>query len=69
MLQSWIEEVDAQEQKDTGEYLTRALDEDRLSDRRPLSPRTQGGDLVSHTVVLDTGLLGPGLAGLDHGTS
>jgi hypothetical protein len=33
LLQSWIEEGDAQEQKETGEYLIRALDEDRLSGR------------------------------------
>jgi hypothetical protein len=32
LLQSWIE-GDAQEQKETGEYLIQALDEDRLSDR------------------------------------
>jgi predicted transcriptional regulator len=33
LLQSWIEEGDAQEQKETGEYLVEALDKDRLSDR------------------------------------
>lgn len=33
LLQSWIEEGDTQEQKETGEYLIKALDEDRLSDR------------------------------------
>ena len=33
LLQSWIEGGDAQEQKETGEYLTEALDKDRLSDR------------------------------------
>lgn len=33
LLQSWILEGDAQEQKETGEYLVRSLDEDRLSDR------------------------------------
>lgn len=33
LLQSWILEGDAQEQKETGEYLIRSLDEDRLSDR------------------------------------
>ena len=37
LLQSWMEEGDAQEQKETGEYLIRALDEDRLSNR-PLFP-------------------------------
>jgi hypothetical protein len=34
LLQSWMEEGDVQEQKETGEYLTQVLDEDRLSDRR-----------------------------------
>jgi hypothetical protein len=37
LLQSWIDSGDAQEQKETGEFLVRALDEDRLSDR-PLFP-------------------------------
>lgn|SRR6185312_479161 len=40
LLQSWIEEGDAQEQKETAELLIRTLDEDRLSDRR-LQPSTQ----------------------------
>ena len=39
LLQSWIEGGDAQEQKETGEYLIRVLDEDRLSNR-PLFPRS-----------------------------
>lgn len=34
LLQSWMDEEDAGEQRDTGEYLVRALDGDRLSDRR-----------------------------------
>ena len=34
LLQSWIEEGDAQEQRETGEYLIEALDRDRLSGRR-----------------------------------
>jgi len=34
LLRSWIVEGDPQEQKETGEYLIRALDEDRLSERR-----------------------------------
>jgi hypothetical protein len=34
LLQSWIDEEDSQEQQETGEYLIRALDEDRLSDRK-----------------------------------
>ena len=33
LLQSWIEDGDAQEQKETGEYLIEALDKDRLSNR------------------------------------
>lgn len=33
LLQSWIEEGDAQEQKETGEYLAEALDMDRFSNR------------------------------------
>lgn len=33
LLQSWIE-GDADEQRETGEYLIHALDEDRLSDRK-----------------------------------
>ncbi|HZF07923.1 MAG TPA: hypothetical protein VFE33_03945 [Thermoanaerobaculia bacterium] len=37
LIQSWIEEGDAREQKETGEYLIRALDENRLS-HRPLFP-------------------------------
>ncbi len=34
LLQSWLDEEDTEEQKETGEYLIRALDEDRLSDRK-----------------------------------
>lgn len=34
LLQSWIEEGDAHEQKETGEDLIEALDKDRLSERR-----------------------------------
>ncbi len=33
LLQSWIDEEDAGEQRETGSYLIRALDEDRLSAR------------------------------------
>ncbi len=32
VLQSWIDDEDAQEQQETGQYLVRVLDEDRLSD-------------------------------------
>ncbi len=37
LLQSWMDEGDPEEQRETGEYLIRALDEDRLADR-PLFP-------------------------------
>ncbi|MEG4234673.1 hypothetical protein QUA40_21595 [Microcoleus sp. Pol11C3] len=37
LLRSWIEEGDEQEQTETAEYLRKALDEDRLSNR-PLFP-------------------------------
>ncbi|HWM89416.1 MAG TPA: hypothetical protein VN493_01470 [Thermoanaerobaculia bacterium] len=37
LLQSWIESGDAQEHEETGEFLIRALDEDRPSNR-PLFP-------------------------------
>lgn len=33
LLQTWIDEEDPEEQRETGEYLIHALDEDRLSDR------------------------------------
>lgn len=42
LLQSWIDEGDAEEQTETGEYLIRALDEDRLSDRKLFPPELQG---------------------------
>ncbi|HLO84978.1 MAG TPA: hypothetical protein VK203_08205 [Nostocaceae cyanobacterium] len=34
LLQSWIDESDAEEQQETGEYLINALDENRLSERQ-----------------------------------
>ncbi len=34
LLQSWIDEDDGEEQKETGEYLIQALDENRLSNRQ-----------------------------------
>jgi len=37
LLQSWMDDGDVQEQQETGEFLVKALDEDRLSDR-PLFP-------------------------------
>lgn len=42
LLQSWIVEGDAQEQKETGEYLVQSLDEDRLSDRSLFPPELKG---------------------------
>ena len=42
LFQSWILESDSQEQKETGEYLTRTLDEDRLSDRSLFPPELKG---------------------------
>lgn len=41
LLESWVHE-DAQEQRETGEYLVRALDEDRLSDRPLFPPELKG---------------------------
>ncbi len=44
LLQSWIdEEDDAGEQRETGEYLVRTLDEDRLSGRQ-MFPTEHKGD-------------------------
>lgn len=37
LLQSWLDAGDADDQQETGEYLIRALDEDRLA-HRPLFP-------------------------------
>lgn len=42
LLQSWIEDGDAQEQKETGEYLIEALDQDRLSERRLFPQELKG---------------------------
>jgi hypothetical protein len=42
LLQSWIDDEDPSEQKETGEYLLRALDEDRLSNRRLFPPELKG---------------------------
>jgi hypothetical protein len=38
LLQSWSEEGDLEEQQETGEYLSRALDKDRLADRQLFPP-------------------------------
>ena len=42
LLQSWIDQPDADEQKQTGDFLVRALDEDRLADRRLFPPELEG---------------------------
>lgn len=42
LLQSWLDEGDPEEQQDTGEYLIRALDEDRLADRQLFPPNLKG---------------------------
>lgn len=42
LLKSWAEEGDAAEQRETGEYLLRTLDEDRLPDRKLFPPELQG---------------------------
>ena len=42
LIRSWMDEEDAGEQRETIEYLVRALDEDRLSDRK-LFPRELKG--------------------------
>jgi hypothetical protein len=34
LLQSWIDDEDVEEQQETGQYLIRALDEARLSERK-----------------------------------
>lgn len=38
LLQTWMDEEDATEQQQTGAYLVRALDEDRLSARKLFPP-------------------------------
>ena len=42
LLQTWLDEGDSEEQRETGEYLIRALDEDRLSDRPLFPPELKG---------------------------
>lgn len=42
LSRTWTTEGDAEEQRETGEYLTRVLDEDRLSDRKLFSPELKG---------------------------
>ena len=42
LLQSWIEDENPEEQQETGDYLIRALDEDRLADRPLFPPELKG---------------------------
>jgi hypothetical protein len=42
LLQSWLDDEDDEEQKETGQYLIQALDEDRLSDRQLFPPELKG---------------------------
>jgi hypothetical protein len=42
LLQSWINEDDEAEQKETGNYLLHVLDEDRLSERKLFPDELQG---------------------------
>jgi site-specific recombinase len=42
LLQRWIDQGDAEEQQETGDYLIQTLDADRLSDR-PLYPTEMKG--------------------------
>jgi hypothetical protein len=38
LLQSWLDGKDADDQRETGDYLVRVLDEDRLSERKLFPP-------------------------------
>jgi hypothetical protein len=42
LLQSWMEEGNPEEQRETGEYLIRTLDENRLADRQLFPPELKG---------------------------
>jgi hypothetical protein len=42
LLQSWIDQGNAEEQRKTYEYLTRVLDEDRPADRLLFPPELKG---------------------------
>jgi hypothetical protein len=42
LLQSWMDEDDSEDQQETGEYLIRVLDEDRLSDRKLFPDELKG---------------------------
>ena len=42
LVQSWMDDDDASEQQETGEYLIRVLDQDRLSERQLFPPELKG---------------------------
>jgi hypothetical protein len=42
LLQSWMEDEDAKEQQETGQYLIHSLDDDRLSERKLFPPEMKG---------------------------
>lgn len=42
LIQSWMNEGDAEEQRETLEYLVHALDEDRLSNRKLFPKELKG---------------------------
>ena len=43
LIQSWIDnEEEREEQKETGDYLVRVLDEDRTSERKLFPPELEG---------------------------
>jgi len=42
LLDAWMAEGDSEEQRETGEYLVRVLDEDRLADRKLFPPELKG---------------------------
>jgi hypothetical protein len=42
LLQSWIDEDEGDEQRQTGDFLVQALDEDRMSDRKLFPPEMEG---------------------------
>ena len=55
LFQSWTDEDDADEQRETLEHLIQALDENRPADRKLCSKGTEGEELVSQIVLLDSG--------------
>ena len=42
LLQSWIDDEDIEDQQETGQFLIRALDEDRLSERKLFPTEMKG---------------------------